>query len=126
MTSIQDTVAKAIAWRDLTDKGRKQCVWPDEFADSELKEYRGIAATAIGVFLKAAAKQGSYMMPNRVTKEMVEASANEPSMQAVDSAVILAAVHGFELSCTDWEDSPIAKGYIAMQKVSTELKWREG
>lgn len=96
--NILNKVAKAIAWRELNDKGRKECVWPNEWGDSELKEYRDIAATAIGVFLKAAAKKGWHMAKDEATKEMIIAGGNHDH---------------------------VGDGYEAMHNAAPEFKWKD-
>lgn len=42
-----DAAAKAIAWLELTPKGRDECRWPEDFAPSEIAGYRAQAAVAI-------------------------------------------------------------------------------
>lgn len=47
-----DVVAKAIAWTDLSEVGRVECKWPQDFHDTEVLRYRlkAIAAMeALGV-----------------------------------------------------------------------------
>lgn len=44
---LVEHVAKAIAWDDLTPKGKKDCVWPKDFGESELGKYRMQAVCAI-------------------------------------------------------------------------------
>ncbi len=73
MTPIPDDIvelcAKAIAWRELTDLGRKQCDWETAFSEAEKNEYRGIVRTVLGV-----ASHGMVMVPREPTKEMIEAA----------------------------------------------------
>ena len=95
--TIQEKVARAIAWRDLTDKGRKECAWPDDYAESEVKEYCGIAATAIGVFLEAAAERGWRMAKDEATEEMVKAAEPAPDYWVENCyRAMLAAAPEFE------------------------------
>ena len=42
-----DAAAKAIAWLELTDKGRAECRWPEDFGTAEIAAYRAQAAVAI-------------------------------------------------------------------------------
>ncbi len=43
-----EAAAKAIAWRELTPLGRRQCKWLRDFGRKERAEYRGIARAALG------------------------------------------------------------------------------
>ena len=40
-------VAKAIAWDELTPKGRTECTWPGSFSEAEAGKYRMQAVAAI-------------------------------------------------------------------------------
>ena len=42
-----DAAAKAIAWLELSSKGRAECKWPKSFAPSEIDGFRAQAAVAI-------------------------------------------------------------------------------
>lgn len=42
-----DAAAKAIAWLELTEKGRAECKWPEDFGAGEVAAYRAQAAVVI-------------------------------------------------------------------------------
>lgn len=81
------------------------------------------AEASIKAFLEAAAEEGWHMRCDEVTEKMVSQAANAPKMQAVDSAITIASVHGFNLEASEWADSPIADAYRAMLAAAPKFNW---
>lgn len=40
-------VAKAIAWIELTDLGKRKCQWPQDWAEDEVRKFRSMAIAAM-------------------------------------------------------------------------------
>lgn len=47
---LVEHVAKAIAWDDLTPKGKRECRWPQSFSDGEVGKFRMQAVCAIAAY----------------------------------------------------------------------------
>ncbi len=59
---IVEAMARAMLWTKLTDLGRVECKWPDDFGDDECAAYRGMARAALTAALDCMYNHPSYEM----------------------------------------------------------------
>lgn len=72
--------------------------------------------------LKAAEQAGWKLVPVEPTEEMLKAASETKAMQAVDSCLAIAAIHGCGLHRPDSSaDAPLAHAYRAMIAASPEV-----
>ena len=77
MSSIRETVARAVAFADrmITPKGHQELKWPQHWSLDEAAEHRKVAAAAITAFLGAAEAEGWQLVPRVLTERMDNAGA---------------------------------------------------
>ena len=61
MTDIVEAMARALIWTKLTELGRAECKWPDDFGDDECAAYRGLARAALTAALDRMAEPSEAM-----------------------------------------------------------------
>lgn len=86
MSEIVERIAKALAFDDLTEKGRADCVWPDSFGELELTHYRKNARAVI-----AAMREPTYSMrmstPPRLDEVLTYRDSGDIWKRMIDEAL---------------------------------------